>query len=156
MPQKIMWTKTGNQFIIFLLFNMKEAGMEEILKFLQDSKVFYLATVEGDQPRVRPMGFIMNYKNRLYFSTNNTKEMYKQMKANPKVEFSGMAEGKWIRVWGEVAFDEERETKLKALEVGPALQRMYNADDGIFALFYFTKAKATIQDMQGNKKEITL
>ena len=130
--------------------------MEEIMKFLQDTKVFYLATVEGDQPRVRPMGFVMIYKDRLYFSTNNTKDMYKQMQANPKVEFSGMAEGKWIRIWGEVAFDAERDTKVKALESHPGLQRMYNADDGIFTLFYFKNAKATIQDMQGNKQEFTI
>ena len=132
--------------------------MEEVLKFLQDAKVFYLATVDGDQPRVRPMGFVMNYKNRLYFSTNNKKDMYNQMKANPKVEFCAMGEnGKYLRISGKVAFDAERETKVKALEASAALQRMYNPDDGIFTLFYFESAKAVISAMgSAEKQEINL
>ena len=103
------------------------------------------------------MGFVMNYKDRLYFSTNNTKEMYKQMQANPKVEICASgADNKWLRIHGTVAFDNERETKVKALELSPGLQRMYNADDGIFTLFYFTSAKAVIADFGGIKQEITL
>jgi uncharacterized pyridoxamine 5'-phosphate oxidase family protein len=122
--------------------------MEEILKFLQDAKVFYLATAEGDQPRVRPMGFVMVYKNRLYFCTNNTKKMYQQMKANPKVEFCASGEGgKWLRICGKIAFDNERESKEKALESSPNLQRMYKADDGIFTLFYLENGEATITGM---------
>ena len=131
--------------------------MDEILKFLQEAKVFYLATVEGDQPRVRPMGFVMKYKDRLYFSTNNTKEMYKQMQANPKVEFCAMGgDNKTLRIYGKVAFDAERETKVKALESSPGLQRMYNADDGIFTLFYFQSAKAIISGFGGEKQEFSI
>ena len=130
--------------------------MEAILKFLDESKVFYLATVEGDQPRVRPMGFTMAYNGKLYLATNNKKEMYKQMKANPKIECCAMAGGKWLRIDGTVAFDEERETKVKALEKSPNLTKMYNADDGIFALFYFTSARASISDMSGSKEEFSI
>ena len=132
--------------------------MEEILKFLQEAKVFYLATVDGDQPRVRPMGFVMIYKGKLYFSTNNTKEMYKQMKANPKVEMCALgAENKTLRIHGKVAFDTEREAKVKALETSPNLQKMYNADDNIFTLFYFESAKAVISEMRGGgKREFSL
>ena len=131
--------------------------MEEIMKFLQESKVFYLATVEGDQPRVRPMGFVMIYKDRLYFSTNNTKEMYKQMKANPKVEFCAVgAKSRTLRLSGTIAFDSERETKVKALEAHPGLQRMYKADDDIFTLFYFKNARAIFTDFGGSSQEINL
>ena len=131
--------------------------MEEILKFLQEARVFYLATVDGDQPRVRPMGFVMNHKGKLYFCTGNTKEMYKQMKANPKVEFCAMsADNKTLRIWGKIAFDNERETKVKALEAAPVLQGMYKADDGIFTLFYFESAKAVISDFGGGRKEFTI
>ena len=127
--------------------------MEEVMKFLQASKVFYLATVEGDQPRVRPMGFVMIYKDRLYFSTNNTKEMYKQMKANPKVEFCAMSGGEFMRIYGKVAFDAEHDTKVKALEASPGLQRMYTADDNIFTLFYFESAKVVIAKSGSNDKK---
>jgi uncharacterized pyridoxamine 5'-phosphate oxidase family protein len=131
--------------------------MEEILKFLQEAKVFYLATIDGDQPRVRPMGFFMNYKDKLYFSTNNTKEMYKQMRANPKIEICAVgADNKTLRIHGKVIFDAEHETKVKALEVSPALQRMYKPDDDIFTLFYFESAKAVISDMKGAKQEFSL
>ncbi|MDR2517114.1 MAG: pyridoxamine 5'-phosphate oxidase family protein [Spirochaetaceae bacterium] len=132
--------------------------MEEVLKFLQGAQTFYLATVEGDQPRVRPMGFVMIYKDRLYFSTNNTKPMYNQIKANPKVEFCAFGPGgQWIRISGKVAFDSDADVQEKALETSPQLKGMYSVGDGKFTLFYFEKgAKATIEGFQGGKKEITL
>jgi uncharacterized pyridoxamine 5'-phosphate oxidase family protein len=132
--------------------------MEEVLKFLQEARTFYLATVEGDQPRVRPMGFVMNFKDRLYFSTNNTKPMYKQMSTNPKIEICAFgASGSWLRAWGKVIFDDSTETQQKALEVSPQLGGMYKVGDGKFTLFYFEKgARATIEGFQGGKKEITL
>jgi uncharacterized pyridoxamine 5'-phosphate oxidase family protein len=131
--------------------------MEEIIKFLQDCKVFYLATSEGDQPRVRPMGFAMNYNGKLSFGTNNKKDMFKQMKSNPKIEICACSQdGKWLRVCGSVAFNPDRAAKEKALEIVPSLKNMYSADDGIFEIFHFEKAVAVFSDMQGGKKEITI
>ncbi|MDR3336832.1 MAG: pyridoxamine 5'-phosphate oxidase family protein [Treponema sp.] len=132
--------------------------MDEVVKFLTDAQTFYLATVEGDQPRVRPMGFVMNYKGRLYMGTNNTKDMYKQMKAHPKIEISAFGpEGKWIRVYGKVDFDTDIAAQEKALEVAPNLKKMYSAGDGKFAVFYFESGStATIYDFAGNRKEIKL
>ena len=119
--------------------------MEEVLEFLQKADVFYLATAEGDQPRVRPMGFVMKYKGKLYFSTNNTKEMYKQMLANPKVEICAMHSGDQIlRLHGKIVYDAEYETKVKALEESELLARIYKADDGRFTLFYLESGKAVI------------
>ncbi|GHT57408.1 NimC/NimA family protein [Spirochaetia bacterium] len=131
--------------------------MQEIIKFLQDSKVFFLATADGDQPRVRPMGFVMEYEGKLTFSTNNKKDMYKQMKANPRVEISACSpEGKTLRLTGTVAFNTGKAAKEKALEVMPGLKRMYSADDDIFTLFYYEKGTAVFSDMQGGKREIKL
>jgi uncharacterized pyridoxamine 5'-phosphate oxidase family protein len=131
--------------------------MEEIIKFLQDCKVFFLATAEGDQPRVRPMGFVMNYNGKLSFGTNNKKDMFKQMKANPKIEICASSQdGKWLRIYGSVAFNPDRAAKEKALEIVPSLKNMYSADDGIFEIFHFEKAVAVFSDMQGGKKEITI
>jgi uncharacterized pyridoxamine 5'-phosphate oxidase family protein len=132
--------------------------MDTVIKFLGEAKPFYLATVDGDQPRVRPMGFVMNHKGRIYMCTNNTKDVYKQMKANPKIEICAFGpENKWIRVCGKVSFDDSPETQEKAMEVSPRLKTMYSVGDGKFTLFYFdTGALATIEGFDGAKKEIKL
>jgi uncharacterized pyridoxamine 5'-phosphate oxidase family protein len=132
--------------------------METVVKYLADAKTFYLATIDGDQPRVRPMGFVMSHKGRIYMGTNNTKDMYKQMKANPKVEITAFGpDGRWVRVYGKVGFDESAETQAKALEAAPQLKNMYSVGDGKFTLFYFEPgAVAAFYGFDGSKKEIKL
>jgi len=131
--------------------------MEEVLKFLQDARTFYLATVEKEQPRVRPMGFVMIYEGKLSFTTNNKKDMYRQMKANPKIEICACtSDGKWLRICGNVVFNPDRAAKEKALEIMPSLKRMYSPDDGIFEIFHFENAHAVFSDMQGGKKEVKI
>lgn len=119
--------------------------MKRALKFLQECGTFYIATTEGNQPRVRPFGAVFEYEGKLYILTNNTKKCYKQMIENPRVEISGMnKEGQWIRISGEVANDNRYEVKEFALEALPELKQMYSVDDGILAVLYFTKGTATI------------
>ncbi|MDR2785769.1 MAG: pyridoxamine 5'-phosphate oxidase family protein [Treponema sp.] len=132
--------------------------MDTVIKFLKDANSFYLATVDGDQPRVRPMGFVMNHKGRLYMCTNNTKDVYRQIKANPKIEICAFGpDGKWIRVYGKVSFDDSPETQEKAMEASPQLKTMYSVGDGKFTLFYFEPgAAAVISGFDGSKKEIRL
>jgi uncharacterized pyridoxamine 5'-phosphate oxidase family protein len=127
--------------------------MKKALEFLQESATFYLATTEGDQPRVRPFGAAFEYEGKLYILTNNTKKCFKQMLENPKVEISSMSKkGQWIRITGEVANDDRREVKEVALEAYPSLKSMYSIDDGIVAVLYFTKGTATISSF-GNGPE---
>ena len=131
--------------------------MQEALKFLSDCGIFYLATTEGDQPRVRPLGFVMEYEGKLMFCTNNTKRMYKQMKENPKVEISGaLADGSTLRICGKVGFCSTVEAKKKALEVMPSLSKMYSPEDGIFEIFYLDEAIATYQGGKGEKRTVSL
>lgn len=119
--------------------------MNKALEFLEESGTFYLATIEGDQPRVRPFAAVFEYEGKLYTATNNTKKCFKQMLENPKVEICSMnKKGQCIRVSGEVANDDRREVKEFALEAAPYLKSMYNIDDGIFSVLYFTKGTATI------------
>lgn len=119
--------------------------MKKTLEFLQECGTFYIATIEGDQPRVRPFGAVFEYEGKLYIITNNTKKCFKQMLENPKIEICGMnKKGQWIRVTGEVTNDDRREVKELALEAVPSLKSMYSIDDGIFAVLYFTKGSATI------------
>ena len=131
--------------------------MKKALEFLQESGTFYLATTEGDQPRARPFGAVIEYEGKLYILTNNKKECFKQMLQNPKVEISSMnKKGQWIRVTGEVANDERREVKELALEAYPSLKSMYSLDDGIMAVLYFTKGTATISSFNAEPETFTL
>lgn len=131
--------------------------MKRALEFLQESGTFYIATTEGDQPRVRPFGAVFEHEGKLYMVTNNTKNCFKQMQQNPKVEISSMnKKGQWIRVTGEVANDDRREVKEIALETNPALKSMYSIDDGIFAVLYFTEGTATISSFTTEPETFSL
>jgi uncharacterized pyridoxamine 5'-phosphate oxidase family protein len=130
--------------------------MKEILDFIAECKQFFLATDDGGQPRVRPMGAFFEYKGKLCFCTSNKKKMFAQMKANPKIEICASNGNKWLRAAGTIAFNTEREAKEKALEAIPMLKNMYKVDDGIFEIFHFESAVAVFNDMSGNTKEIKL
>ena len=118
--------------------------MNEVYEFLKKCGTYYLATVDGDQPRVRPFGTIDLFEGKLYFQTGKAKDVSKQMKANPKVEISGMAEGKWIRLAAEAVLDERIEAQAHMLDAYPSLQAMYKPGDGNTEVFYLKNAKAQI------------
>ena len=119
--------------------------MKEVLQFLQDAGVFYIATMDGDQPRVRPFGAINEFDGKIYIITSNEKDVYKQMQQNPKVEISGMnKEGKWIRLSCEVVRDDRTEAKKSMLDANPTLRAMYSEEDGKMEVLYFQNANASI------------
>jgi uncharacterized pyridoxamine 5'-phosphate oxidase family protein len=131
--------------------------MKEVLDFLNKAGVYYLATTEGDQPRVRPLGFVMDWKGKLTFCTNNQKKMFKQLIANPKVEISCVdADRNTLRICGKAIFATSEETQRKALEVMPFLSNMYSLGDGIFEIFYLDSAKAVCTSMSGEIKELAI
>ena len=117
--------------------------MEEVFNFLKECKVFYLATEEGDKPKVRPFGALNIFEDKLYIQTGKCKNVSKQMQINPNVEISGMADGKWIRLEGKVVRDDRREAKVSMLDANPELKGMYSADDDNTEVLYFENAKAT-------------
>jgi uncharacterized pyridoxamine 5'-phosphate oxidase family protein len=142
---------------MFVHKSKKRNKMKEVLDFLTEAKVFFLATVEVDQPRVRPMGLVMDFEGKLCFGTNNKKEMYKQLKANPKMEIAAtLPSGKTLRISGPVSFNAKREARVKALEIMPNLKSMYGPDDGFFEIFQFDRATAVFTDMTGGRKEVKL
>ncbi len=131
--------------------------MKEILEFLHKAGVFYLATTDGDQPHVRPMGFVMDYNGKLALCTNNKKAMCKQMVANPKVEISCFdGKGKTLRICGKVAFATNAATQAKALEIMPALKKIYSVGDGVFEIFYLDEAKAVCAGLGGKPQEVAI
>ena len=120
------------------------SGIERVEKFLQDAGTYYLATTEGDQPRVRPFGTAHIYEGRLYIQTGKVKDVSKQLHANPKAELTAFKDGEWIRVAGELTEDDSRAARESMLNAYPTLRSMYSEDDGNTEVFYFKHAKATI------------
>lgn len=118
--------------------------MNEVIKYLQECGTFYLATVDGDQPHVRPFGAVCKFEGKLYIVTNNKKDVYKQMKANGKVEISGMNNGTWIRVKGIVKEDTRREARVAMMDANESLHSMYSVDDNLMTVFAFESGVATI------------
>ena len=119
-------------------------GIEKVTRFLKDAGTYYLATVEGDQPRVRPFGTAHIFEGKLYIQTGKKKEVSKQLKANPKAEICAFKGGKWIRVAGELIEDNRIEARISMLDAYPSLKKMYAADDGNTTVFYFQNAEAVI------------
>ena len=119
------------------------SGIERVCQFLDEAQTYYLATVEGDQPRVRPFGTILLYEGRLYIETGKVKNVSKQLAANPKAEICAFKAGKWLRVAGELVNDEDRAVKVAMLEKMPSLKPMYDPDDGNMQMLYFRNATAT-------------
>ena len=117
--------------------------MERVEQFLKKAGVYYLATVDGDQPRVRPFGTAHIFEGKLYIQTGKVKNVSKQIHANPKVEICAFCEGQWVRVEGTLAEDERMEAKQSMLDAYPSLQGMYSADDGNTEVFYLKDATAT-------------
>lgn len=119
------------------------SSVEKVCKFLEEAQTYYLATVEGDQPRVRPFGTEMVYEGKLYIQTGKAKPVSKQLAANPKAEICAFQGGKWLRVAGELVNDDRREVKAAMLEKFPSLKGMYSADDDNTQVLYFKDATAT-------------
>ena len=129
--------------------------MERIVKFLKDAGVYYLATVEGDQPRVRQFGTAHVFEGKLYIQTGKVKDVSRQLLANPKAEICAFLNGEWIRIAGELSEDDRIEARQSLLDAYPSLQKMYAADDGNTQVFYFRNATATISSFTHEPEVIT-
>ena len=116
--------------------------MDKVLKFLKDAETYYLATVEGDQPRVRPFGTAHVFEGKLYIQTGKVKDVSKQLHQNPKAEICAFKNGEWLRVSGKLIEDNRNEARQSMLDAYPGLQKMYKADDGNTEVFYFENATA--------------
>ena len=116
--------------------------MDKVLKFLKDAETYYLATVEGDQPKVRPFGTAHIFEGKLYIQTGKVKDVSKQLHQNPKAEICAFKNGEWLRVSGKLIEDDRNEARQSMLDAYPGLQKMYKADDGNTEVFYFENATA--------------
>lgn len=117
--------------------------MEKVCNFLKSAGAYYLATVEGDQPRVRPFGTAHIFDGKLYIQTGKAKPVSKQLGTNPKAEICAFKDGVWLRVAGELIEDDRVEAKKSMLDAYPDLRAMYNENDDNTQVLYFKNATAT-------------
>lgn len=129
--------------------------MNEVYEFLKSCGCYYLATVEGDQPRVRPFGTVDIFEEKLYIQTGKVKPVSQQMHANPKVELCAFdGKGRWIRVAATAVEDPRLEPKVHMLDTYPDLKAMYDPADGNTEVFYLKDAVAVIASFTEEPREI--
>lgn len=121
--------------------------MKEVFDFLKKAGTFYVATAEGDQPRVRPFGAVIEFEGKMYFITGKVKDIFKQIEKNPKVEILAMHEGNWMRIETKLVNDENVAAKEAMLEAYPSLKSAYSPTDDNMAVLYLDGGKATLASM---------
>ena len=129
--------------------------MERVCNFLKEAEVYYLATVEGDQPRVRPFGTAHIFEGKLYIQTGKIKPVSQQLAANPKAEICAFHNGAWLRIAGELVEDDRVEARKSMLDAYPNLRGMYNENDGNTQVLYFKNATATFSSFGGAPEVVT-
>lgn len=130
--------------------------MEEVFELLKKIGTYYLATVDGDKPKVRPFGTVDLYNGKLYIQTGKKKDVSKQIEKNPNVELCAFQDGVWVRVSGKLVNDDSREAKKHMLDNYPNLRGMYNEDDDNTQVLYFEDGVATIYSFTSQPKVIKL
>lgn len=129
--------------------------MEKVYEFLKNAGTYYLATVDGDQPRVRPFGTVLIFEGHLYIQTGRIKPVSKQLAANPKAEICAFMEGKWLRLSGELVEDDRVEAKKAMLDAYPNLRGMYDENDGNTQVLYFRNATAVFSSFTAAPETVT-
>ena len=134
----------------------KMENLETVKNYLQECKTFYVATVDGDQPRVRPFGVAEVYNGRLYIMTGKKKDVFKQMVANPKFEITAVkpSGAEWIRVSGRLVSDDDVKAKEFLLDKNPSLKGMYSATDDNMAILYIVDGEARLCSFMGAEKKV--
>ena len=129
--------------------------MNRVYDFLKKAGTYYLATVEGNQPRVRPFGTVNEFEGKLYIQTGKAKPVSHQIAANPKVEICAFSGGEWIRIACELVEDDRVEAKKSMLDAYPNLRGMYDEKDGNTQVLYMKNATATISSFTNPPVVIT-
>ena len=128
--------------------------MKEVYDFLKEAGTFYIATIDGDKPRVRPFGVVNIFEDKLYIQTGKRKNVSKQIEINNNVEICTFLNGKWIRLEGKLISDDRIEAKKSMLDANPSLRSMYDENDDNTEVLYFENATATIYSFTEEPKVI--
>lgn len=135
--------------------NGREEKMNEVYEFLKTAGIYYLATIDGAQPRVRPFGTVDLFEGKLYIQTGKSKSVSAQMKINPNIEISAMHNDKWIRITAKAVFEDNVAAQAHLLENYPTLQGKYRPGDGNTEVFYLKDVNASISSFTEPSKEIS-
>ena len=130
------------------------SNIEKVCGFLEECGTYYLATADGDQPRVRPFGTVLVYEDKLYIQTGKVKPVSRQLAANPKAEICAFRDGRWLRVSGELVNDDRVEVKTAMLEKYPSLRAMYSPEDDNTQVLYFRGGEAVFSSFGGAPETI--
>ncbi|MDR2099632.1 MAG: pyridoxamine 5'-phosphate oxidase family protein [Campylobacteraceae bacterium] len=131
------------------------SGIQEVIDFLNKAGVFYVGTVDGEsKPHVRPFSFVMEWNGRLTFITNNQKEVYKQLSANPYVDICAFtSDSQWIRISGKIRLFQSIEANKKSLEIEPNLKNLYSDENNpILAHFSYESGEAAFWSFESGGK----
>jgi uncharacterized pyridoxamine 5'-phosphate oxidase family protein len=132
-----------------------EVGMQEVHDFMKSCGHYFLATVDGNQPRVRPFGTVAIYDGKLYIQTGKKKDVSKQMARNPKIEICAYdGKGKWVRIQAVAVNDDRREAKQFMLDSYPELKKMYSADDSNSQVLFLKDIKARFHTFTGESRTV--
>ena len=130
--------------------------MDRVVEFLKSAEVYYLATVDGDQARVRPFGTVNVFEGKVYIQTGKVKAVSRQLSANPKAEICAFRDGTWLRVSGELAEDSRLEVKTAMLEKYPSLRAMYSPEDDNTQVLYFRCGQAVFSSFTAAPETVSL
>ncbi len=128
--------------------------MEEVYEFLKKCGTYFIATIDGDQPRVRPFGTVLIFENKLYIQTGKVKNVAKQIVKNPRIEICSMTGDTWVRIEAIAVEDDRTEARQKMLDAYPQLKSVYSADDGNNEVLYLKDATATFASFGGEPRVI--
>ena len=129
--------------------------MEEVYRFLKEVGTYYLATIDGKQPRVRPFGTVNVFEGKLYIQTGKKKDVSRQIAQNPRVEICAFKDGKWLRLSGQLVEDDRVEAKKDMLDAYPELRGMYDENDGNTQVLYFKNATAVFSAFGAAPRTVT-
>jgi uncharacterized pyridoxamine 5'-phosphate oxidase family protein len=133
----------------------KEAEMREVHDFIKGCGHYFLATVDGDQPKVRPFGTVAIFDGKLYIQTGKKKDVSKQLARNPKIEMCAYdGKGAWVRVQAVAVNDDSLEAKRFMLDAYPELKSMYSAEDANTQVLYLKDVKATFFSFSGGTRTV--
>ncbi|MGI5902125.1 MAG: pyridoxamine 5'-phosphate oxidase family protein [Desulfitobacteriia bacterium] len=132
-------------------------NMKEVYNFFKERGIFFVSTVDGDEPKVRPFSFIMIYEDKICFCTSNKKPFYAQLMKNPNIEMCASTDTDWVRLKGKAVFCTTEEAQAKALEIAPHLKNLYSVGDGVFEIFTIEEAVADFCSLgDGQTKTVNL
>ena len=129
--------------------------MEQVFEFLNNCGYYFLATMDGDQPRVRPFGTADIFEGKLYIQTGKVKNVSKQIQSNPKVELCAYNGETWLRVSGKLVRDDRIEAKKHMLDNYPPLKVMYSAEDDNTEVLYFESGEAVFASMTSEPEKLS-